>query len=186
MSKLRQTTSALGAHDTGRPDFIWVSADIAKGGRSRSVAVIADLEPIVAEIRMNVPRGEYGLPAQRFRDPPFNTERQDLRRRPSSSQALRQLVMRVAERAGIGAHVYPHLLRHAFAAQIARQVDTRTAQRLLGHASLATTDTCLGPQSLDELAAAVVGVTYGIRTDVLGVATRPITARKATAGIEPA
>jgi len=103
-----------------------VSADIAKGGRSRSVAVIADLEPIVAEIRMNVPRGEYVLPAQRFRDPPFNTSAKT-RRRPSSSQALRQLVMRVAERAGIGAHVYPHLLRHAFAAQIARQVDTRTA-----------------------------------------------------------
>jgi integrase len=94
--------------------------------------------------------------------------------------------MLVAARAGIGAHVYPHLLRHAFAGQIARKVDTRTAQRLLGHASLATTDTYLGPQSLDEMAAAVAGVSYGIRTDVLGVASRAITARKATAGIEPA
>lgn len=37
--------------------------------------------------------------AQRFRNPPFNTAQQDLRLQPSSSQALRQLVMRVVKRA---------------------------------------------------------------------------------------
>nr|MDQ3934693.1 hypothetical protein [Actinomycetota bacterium] len=33
-----------------RPGFIWVSPDIAKGGRERYVPVIAELEPVVAEI----------------------------------------------------------------------------------------------------------------------------------------
>ncbi len=169
-----------------RPGFIRVSADIAKGRRERWVPVLADLEPVVAEIVSNVGRDEYVLPAQRFRNPPFNTERQDLRRQPSSSQALRQLVMRVAQRAHIAAHIHPHLLRHAFAGHIARRADTRSAQHLLGHASLGTTDTYLGPPSLDEMAAAVAGVSFGTRTNVLGVARRAITAREATAGIEPA
>ncbi len=126
------------------------------------------------------------LPAQRFRNPPFNTEQQDLLRRSSSSQALRQLVMRVAGRAGIAAHMYPHALRHGFAEQIARRADTRSAQHLLGHANLGTTDTYLGKPTLDEMVAAVAGVSYGTRTDVLGVARRPEMSLEATAGIEPA
>jgi site-specific recombinase XerD len=169
-----------------RPGFIRVSADIAKGGRERWVPMLADLEAVVEEIVANVGHDEYILPAQRSRNPPFNTERQDLALRQSSSQALRQLVMRVAERAGIAAHIHPHLLRHAFAGHVARQADTRSVQHLLGHASLGTTDTYLGPPSLDEMAAAVAGISFDIRTHVLGVARGPITAPEATAGIEPA
>jgi integrase len=56
-----------------RNGFVWVSADIAKGGREHWVPVIADLEPIVAEIRADVRIEEFVLPAQRFRNPPFNT-----------------------------------------------------------------------------------------------------------------
>src|ERR1039458_2689108 len=169
-----------------RPGFIWVSEDIAKGGRERWVPVIDDLVPVVAEIVAHVGRDDYVLPAQRFRNPPFNTEQQDLLRRPSSSQALRQLVMRVAARARIAAHIYPHLLRHAFADHIAKTVDTHCAQHLLGHANISTTDTYLGAPSLDEMAAAVAGVSYGTRTDVLGAAKQPVMALQATAGIEPA
>jgi hypothetical protein len=45
----------------------------------------------------------------------------------------------------------------------------------------------LAPQSLDEMAVGPgAGVSHGTRTDVLGVAKRPITALEATAGIEPA
>ena len=94
--------------------------------------------------------------------------------------------MRVASRAGIAAHVHPHDLRHAFAGHVARRADTRSAQHLLGHASLGTTDTYLGPPTLDEIVAAVAGVSYGTRTDVLGAARRPVMALEATAGIEPA
>ena len=168
------------------PGFIWVSPDIAKGGRERWLPVLDDLAPVVAEIVAHVGRDDYVLPAQRFRNPPFNTERQDLLQRPSSSQALRQLVMRAAARAGIAAHIHPHLLRHAFAGHIARRADTRSAQHLLGHASIGTTDTYLGKPTLDEMVAAVAGVSYGTRTDVLGAARAPVMALEATAGIEPA
>jgi len=168
-----------------RRDWVWVSEDIAKGRRERWVPVLADLAPIVVEIVAHVAPDEYVLPAQRFRNPPFNTVRQDLSERPSSSQALRQLVMRVAARAGIRAHVHPHDLRHAFAAHVARGADTRIAQHLLGHANLGTTDTYLGRPILDELAGAVVGVTYGTRTDVLGRAEWLDTPVEATTGIEP-
>jgi integrase len=81
-----------------RPGVLWVSEDIAKGARGRWVPVIDDLVPVVTEIVAHVGHDEYVLPAQRFRNPPFNTVQQDFRLRPSSSQALRQLVMRVAAR----------------------------------------------------------------------------------------
>lgn len=168
-----------------RPGLVWVSGDIAKGGRERWVPIIPDLDAVVAEIRKDVGEMEYVLPAQRFRDPPFNTRRLDLRFRPSSSQALRLLVMRVVERAGIAAHVRPHDLRHAFAEHMARFTDTRIAQHLLGHANLGTTDTYLGRPRLDDMVAAVKDATYGVRTNVLGVAQMAQTASKATTGIEP-
>jgi integrase len=168
-----------------REGFVWVSADIAKGGRERWVPVIADLVPIATEIRADVGFDEYVLPAQRSRNPPFNTVQKDLRLRPSSSQALRKLVMRVVKRAEIAAHVRPHDLRHAHAEHIARKTDTHIAQHLLGHAHLGTTDTYLGRPRLDDMVAAVRGVTYGVRTNVLGVAEDLQIGLKATTGIEP-
>jgi hypothetical protein len=75
-----------------------VSADIAKGKRERYVPVTRDLTPVVSEILGDVGLNECVLPAQRLRDPPFNTARRILRERQSSSQALRQLVIRVASR----------------------------------------------------------------------------------------
>jgi integrase len=168
-----------------RPGLVWVSADIAKGGRERWVPVIPDLAPVVAEIREGVGEREYVLPAQRWRDPAFNSRQQDLRLCPSSSQALRQLVIRVVKRAGIAAHVRPHDLRHAYAEHIARATDTRIAQHLLGHANLGTTDTYLGRPRLDDMVAAVQKATYGVRTNVLGVAQMAQIPLKATTGIEP-
>jgi integrase len=168
-----------------RDGLIWVSGDIAKGGRDRMVPVIPDLAPIVEEIREGVGLEEYVLPAERFRNPPFNTDRLELRRRPSSTQALRQLVIRVAERAGITAHVTPHALRHAYAEHIARETDTRIAQHLLGHAHLGTTDTYLGRPRLDDMVAAVKDATYGVGTNVLGAAQTAMLGLKATTGIEP-
>jgi integrase/recombinase XerD len=168
-----------------RDGLIWVSPDIGKGRRGRIVPVMYDLVPVVAEIRADVASDEYVLPAQRFRDPPFNTVRRDLRLLPSSSQALRQLVIRVVERAGVATHVRPHDLRHAYAEHIARKADTRVAQHLLGHAHLGTTDTYLGRPRLDDMVAAVRDATYCARTSVLGVAQMAQIGLKATTGIEP-
>jgi integrase len=173
-----------GRHFT-RPGLVWVSADIAKGARERWVPVLADLVPIADEIHDTVAAAEYVLPAQRFRDPPFNTQRQDLRLRPSSSQALRQLVIRVVKRAGIAEHVTPHDLRHAYAEHVARAAGPRVAQHLLGHANLGTTDTYLAGPRIDDMVAAVRKATYGVRTNVLGVAQMAQIPLKATTGIEP-
>ena len=168
-----------------RTGFVHVSADIAKGGRERWVPVLADLAPVVAEIRGSVGRDEYVLPAQRFRNPPFNTERAEYALCPSSSQALRQLVMRVAARAGIKEHIHPHDLRHAFAEHIARDTDPRTAQALLGHANLGTTDIYLGRPRIDDIVVALRQVTFNGRTNVLGVTEALQKALEATTGIEP-
>jgi integrase/recombinase XerD len=168
-----------------REGLIWVSPDIAKGKRERWIPVIPDLAPIVNEVRTSVGANEYVLPAQRFRNPPFNTQRRDLALRRSSSQALRHLVMRVTERAGLAEHVSPHGLRHAYAEHIAREADTRIAQHLLGHANLGTTDIYLGRPRLDDMVAAVKDATYGVGTHVLGVAEGLHIALEATTGIEP-
>lgn len=168
-----------------RDGLVWVSADIGKGKRERMVPVIPDLVTVVDEMRSDVGLDEYVLPAERFRNPPFNTDRLELRRRQSSSQALRQLVMRVASRADVSGHVTPHSLRHAYADHIARKADTRVAQHLLGHAHLGTTDTYLGRPRLDDMVAAVKDAGYGIRTDVLGVPEMAQIGLKATTGIEP-
>jgi len=170
-----------------RAGFVWVSADIAKGGRERWVPVISDLVPVVAEILAGVGEDEYALPAMRFRDPPFNRRRLELAKRPSSSQALRTLVMEVGTRAGIKAHIHPHLMRHAYGDHIARHADMRTAQFLLGHAGIATTEPNVGQPTLEDLAGAVAGFSYGVqdRTDVLGVPREAVMAGEASTGIEP-
>jgi integrase/recombinase XerD len=151
-----------------RDGVVWVSSDIAKGGRERTVPVTLDLVDVVEEIRANVAVDEYVLPAQRFRNPPTNTERQELRFQPSSPQALIALVTRVAAHAGVATHVTPHDLRHAYAEHVARKADTRVAQHLLGHAHLGTTDAYLGRPRLDDMVAAVKDASYGLRTNVLG------------------
>jgi integrase/recombinase XerC len=178
-----------------RPGFVWVSANIAKGGRERWVPIIDELEPVAAEISENVAPDEYVLPAVRWRNPPMNTLPEEKRTRPSSSQALRTLVMQVAKRAGIQAHVHPHLLRHAFGDHVARYAGIKNAQALLGHVTVGTTETYVGKPTLDELSAAVSGFGFAAanRTPTASQAQTPVppsrqraeTPDKATTGIEP-
>jgi hypothetical protein len=94
-------------------------------------------------------------------------------------------VTRVAAHAGVAAHVTPHDLRHAYAEHVPGKADTSVAQHLLGHAHLGTTDAYVGRPRLDDMVAAVRDATYGIRTNVLGVPQKTLTARKATTRIEP-
>jgi integrase/recombinase XerD len=135
-----------------REGLIWVSPDIAKGGRPRWIPVLDELQPVVEEIRANVPApGRFVVPAQR-RDPQRGVW-YDLPDQPCSSQAVWRLVKRVADRAGVEAT--PHTLRRAFADLIERQAGVRVAQKLLGHATLATTEGYLSEPTLDELQGAV-------------------------------
>jgi len=145
-----------------RTGFVWVSADIAKGGRQRFVPVLPELQAVTDDIRQTVATDEYVLPAQRWRDPGKNTERQSLTLRPMSPQGLYYLVIRVAKRAGIAAHVHPHLLRHAYGDHIARHAGLLVAQAMLGHADVATTrDSYVGQVTLDDLAEAIAGFQFG-------------------------
>ena len=60
--------------------------------------------------------------------------------RPLTTQHVRAYLRRLGERAGLARRVTPHMLRHTAATQLLEAgVDTRFVQRLLGHASIATT-----------------------------------------------
>lgn len=59
---------------------------------------------------------------------------------PANSQVIRRLLAALADRAGITRRVTPHMLRHTAATQLIEAgVDIRFVQKLLGHASIATT-----------------------------------------------
>jgi site-specific recombinase XerD len=59
---------------------------------------------------------------------------------PLTTQHVRKSLRRLGERAGLTRRVTPHMLRHTAATQLLEAgVDTRFVQRLLGHASIATT-----------------------------------------------
>ncbi|MRX42322.1 site-specific tyrosine recombinase XerD [Agromyces kandeliae] len=63
-----------------------------------------------------------------------------VRGRRMSRQAVWQVLQDAAERAGVGASVSPHTLRHSFATHLlAGGADVRVVQELLGHASVSTT-----------------------------------------------
>jgi site-specific recombinase XerD len=60
---------------------------------------------------------------------------------PLTEPALRARLARAAREAGLASHVTPHMLRHTAATQLIEAgVDIRYIQRLLGHASLSTTE----------------------------------------------
>ena len=125
------------------------------------------------------------LPAQRWRDPGTNRSKIDMAKQPSSAQALYYLVKRVASRAGIEGNVHPHTLRHAFADHIARASDLRTAQALLGHATLGTTEAYLSSPALDDLMAAVADATFEIEPPFSPFAETGANPVEAPTGIEP-
>jgi site-specific recombinase XerD len=65
----------------------------------------------------------------------------NLRYEPLSPPAMRSRLAKAANAAGISQRVTPHMLRHTAATQLIEAgVDIRYIQRLLGHASLSTTE----------------------------------------------
>ena len=75
--------------------------------------------------------------------------------RPCDRKTIWRTVRRIGRRAGIGTPVHPHQLRHAFADRVTRMAGLHSAQALLGHASIQTTEGYLTRPSPDELAAAM-------------------------------
>lgn len=73
---------------------------------------------------------------------------------PLSRQSAWAVLQEAAERAGIGAHISPHTLRHSYATHLlAGGADVRVVQELLGHASVTTTQiyTLVTPDTLREV-----------------------------------
>lgn len=65
----------------------------------------------------------------------------NLHNEPLTTAALRSRLGKAAAAAGLPKHVTPHMLRHTAATQLIEAgVDIRYIQRLLGHASLSTTE----------------------------------------------
>lgn len=65
----------------------------------------------------------------------------DRRLGPLSSASMRSRLVKASHEAGIGRRITPHMLRHTAATQLIEAgVDIRYIQRLLGHASLSTTE----------------------------------------------
>lgn len=169
-----------------RSGFVWFSPDIAKGARERWVPVLVEAEAVVEEIRAEVQIDHYVICGRRPSNPPWNTRWREYPDRPASPQAIWRTVGEVAARAGIAAHIHPHLLRHAFGDHVAKYSGLRTAQEMLGHASVDTTaGTYVDRPGLDELSISVHGFSYRRAMDGYPPAEHPAIPLEATTGIEP-
>ena len=56
-------------------------------------------------------------------------------------------------------------MRHAFGDHVARHAGIKNAQALLGHADVRTTQIYTGAPTLDELATAVEGLRFALKTE---------------------
>lgn len=155
----RNELRLLQGRHLAREGWVWVSREVAKGGRERWLPVMADLEPVVLEIRETTPADDYVLAATRWVQSDHGLEPKECPERPCHAKTIWRTVRRIGRRAGISAPVHPHMLRHAFANHVTRAAGLRAAQALLGHASIQTTEGYLAKLSLDELAEAMKGVT---------------------------
>lgn len=130
---------------------------IGKGRRERQVFLTNNWIAALAEAFLEV-RSVLDLPHPYLL---FN-----LRYEPLTTAAMRSRLAKAARTAGVSQHVTPHMLRHTAATQLIEAgVDIRYIQRLLGHASLSTTEiyTHVSDQALRRVVS---------EADVLGRLTR--------------
>jgi integrase/recombinase XerD len=110
-----------------------VSADAVrvlhgKGDKARTVGLDSEAAAVLGQWIER--RRALGL-----RGPLFCT----LKGEPLHTNAVRELLKRLAVKAGVQRRVTPHTFRHTFAANAARQIPVHYVQDALGHSSLAVT-----------------------------------------------
>lgn len=122
-----------------------------KGDKARTVGVDAETAAVVG--RWLDKRKALGLTA---RQPLFC----DLKGAALHTNAVRELLKRLAAKAGIAKRIHPHGFRHTFASHIAEQLPIHYVQQALGHSSLTVTQ-----RYVDHLGgkavSAVAGVNWG-------------------------
>jgi site-specific recombinase XerD len=105
---------------------------LGKGRRERQVFLPNSWLTALTANYLQV-RGELGIAHARLL---FNSCHN-----PLTTQAMRSRLRKAADAAGLDRQITPHMLRHTAATQLMEAgVDIRFIQRLLGHASLATTE----------------------------------------------
>jgi site-specific recombinase XerD len=105
---------------------------VGKGRRERQVFLTNDW---ITDLTQSY------LQARSKLDPPHSLLLFNLHYEPLTTAAMRSRLAKAARAAGITQHVTPHMLRHTAATQLIEAgVDIRYIQRLLGHASLSTTE----------------------------------------------
>jgi integrase len=145
------------------PDEVWALVDACgrgrAGRRNRALIIVmwraglrvsealalrpkdVDLERGACAIveRWTLERRELGVPA---RAPLFCVISRPTLGEPLNSSYVRELLHKLAVKAGIEKRVHPHGLRHSYASYLAERPDVplRTIQAMLGHTSLATTE----------------------------------------------
>jgi integrase len=114
-----------------------VSVLHGKGDRWRVIGLDAGARAIVE--RWAAQRRELGLTG---REPLFCVISRPTLGQPLASSYVRELLHKLAIKAGIDKRVHPHGLRHSYASYLADRSDVplRTIQTMLGHSSLATTE----------------------------------------------
>lgn len=113
-----------------------------KGDRARIVGLDPEACAVVerwvaARKKLGVARSRRGTPTPLFCVISYPTAGA-----PVHSAYVRDLLKRLAAKAGIDKRVHPHGLRHSYASYLADrpEVSIRTVQTMLGHSSLATTE----------------------------------------------
>lgn len=104
---------------------------VGKGRRERQVFLTNDWIEALTRAYLDV-RGELGIAHAHLL---FNAHHD-----PLTAPAMRSRLAKAGEASGLTTRVTPHMLRHTAATQLIEAgVDIRYIQRLLGHASLSTT-----------------------------------------------
>lgn len=120
----------LRVRDVDRKEAV-VKVRKGKGGKARSVPIDAGAVEVLEEWLAE--RKRVAIPSTA---PLFCT----LQGGQLDTSYIRRMLPRLATKAGIKRRVHAHMLRHTFAAELAREgVSMPMIQRLLGHANLATT-----------------------------------------------
>ncbi len=121
-----------------------------KGDKARTVGVDSETAAVVGQWLER--RRSLGLSG---RQPLFC----NLKGEPLHTNAVRELLKRLAAKAGVAKRVHPHGFRHTFAAHAAKQLPIHYVQQALGHSSLEVTSRYVNHLG-SEAVVAVAGLSW--------------------------